>query len=207
MNSNSPLTSNISVVLSTHTQVNKPARLRSYASTWEPSTHCMVWEAARATSAAPLFFDPITFGVPPLTYGDGGLHYNNPIRVAMDESRRIWAPSSGQQVGVIVSIGTGKPPLRDLGRKGHEIILSLKDIATDTEQTAEDFADEINDMEPATRPKYFRFNVEQGTESVGLEEWDQFDRLTAATNAYLKAHRKEVEDCVESLLQLAISST
>lgn len=190
------------VVCSTHTSINKPVRLRSYHSNWEPSTHCEIWQAARATSAAPLYFDPIRFGFPPLTYGDGGFHYNNPVRIAVDESNRIWDPSKDRRIGCILSIGTGKPPLRAVGDRGHEILLSLKEVVTDTEQTAEEFAAEIEDMDPMKKPNYFRFNVEQGLEEVGLEEWDHFERLAAATSAYLRSHRKEIEDCADILLRL-----
>lgn len=70
-------------VCSTNLNVTKPAQLRNYSSPWKPPVDCSIWQAARATSAALLFFDPITFGVRPKTYGDGALHYNNPIRVLL----------------------------------------------------------------------------------------------------------------------------
>jgi hypothetical protein len=137
-----------------------------------------------------------------MTYGDGGFHYNNPVRVAVEESNKIWESSKDLQIGCILSIGTGKPALKAVGDRGHEVLLSLKDIAMDTETTAEEFAAQIEDMDPLRRPKYFRFNVEQGLEGISLEEWKHFDPLTAATSAYLRSHRKEIEDCAETLLQL-----
>jgi patatin-like phospholipase/acyl hydrolase len=46
---------------------------------------CKIWEAARATSAASTFFDPIKIGHQ--RYVDGALRYNNPIDKAEEESR------------------------------------------------------------------------------------------------------------------------
>jgi predicted acylesterase/phospholipase RssA len=46
---------------------------------------CKIWEAARATSAASTFFDPIKIGHQ--RYVDGALRHNNPIEKASEESR------------------------------------------------------------------------------------------------------------------------
>jgi patatin-like phospholipase/acyl hydrolase len=46
---------------------------------------CKIWEAARATSAASTFFDPITIG--DRLYVDGALKHNNPIQKAHEESQ------------------------------------------------------------------------------------------------------------------------
>ncbi|KMP02317.1 hypothetical protein CIRG_10140 [Coccidioides immitis RMSCC 2394] len=89
--------------------------LRSYPSKWEPNTGCTIWQAARATSAAPLYFNGIKFGVPPITYVDGGLHNNNPVRILYEEAMGLINASSGQTIGCIVNTGNGLPPLRDLG--------------------------------------------------------------------------------------------
>lgn len=137
-----------------------------------------------------------------MTYGDGGLHYNNPIRVLMDESKQIWDSTTGRRAGHIISIGTGKQSLNKVGNDLVEIIKSLETIVVDTEKTAEMFANEIADMPPLGRPDYFRFNVDQGLENIGLEEWKQFERLTEASSAYLGAHRRDIEACADTLSKL-----
>lgn len=38
---------------------SKPSRLGSYRISWEPGTGCSIWQAARAASAAPLYFPSI----------------------------------------------------------------------------------------------------------------------------------------------------
>lgn len=53
---------------------------------------CRIWEAARATSAASTFFDPIQIGYQ--KYVDGALRYNNPIEKADEESRGMYCQCS-----------------------------------------------------------------------------------------------------------------
>ena len=82
---------------------------------------CKIWEAARATSAASTFFEPIEIGPHRevcvnlshkkqylirrhQTFVDGALRRNNPIREANKESRDIWP---GEE-RLIISIGTGR---------------------------------------------------------------------------------------------------
>jgi predicted acylesterase/phospholipase RssA len=86
-----------------------PAIFRSYVVEGEPRTRCTIWQAARATTAAPTFFAPMPIDNPRPTiiYIDGGLGNNNPSRLALAESRRIW----GAEAKVcLVSIGTGQRP-------------------------------------------------------------------------------------------------
>lgn len=62
----------------------------------------LVWEAARATSAAPTYFAP--YCREPHTWIDGGIYMNNPSLVAYRRARQLW-PNEEYE---IVSIGTGR---------------------------------------------------------------------------------------------------
>jgi hypothetical protein len=71
------------------------------------SSDCEVWEAARATSAAPLYFDRISIcdkAGNTRDYCDGGVCENNPVRVARKEVQDIWP---NRPVGLILSLGCG----------------------------------------------------------------------------------------------------
>ena len=78
--------------------------LRTYRSDTHFPADCTIWEAARATSAAPTFFDAIEFGIPLVRYGDAGTGYNNPAREALSEAHTIWP---NLPIKCLVSIGTG----------------------------------------------------------------------------------------------------
>lgn len=84
-------------------QNSNTQRLRSYHSTLEEPIACAIWEAARATSAAPTFFEKITFECG-TTFRDGALRDNNPIFQLVDEAKYVFP---GQEISTIVSLGTG----------------------------------------------------------------------------------------------------
>ncbi|KAL9137486.1 MAG: hypothetical protein Q9175_001311 [Cornicularia normoerica] len=183
----------------TNKDVGKPFRLRNYRSAWEPGTGCTIWQAARATSAAPLYFPPIRFGNPPANYVDGGFNYNNPIRSLYDEARYVWGKSH-REIKCIVSIGTGIPSLKATGDTGKQILKSVVAIATDTQTTADGFADEMEHLAENAKIDYFRLNVDRGLEKMKLEEWKDFDTLTGATSYYLNSHKADLDRCANALL-------
>jgi hypothetical protein len=67
-----------------------------------------------------------------------------------------------------VSIGTGVPALNAVGDDPLGILSTLKELATETERTAELFRQDKAFLDDGGR--YVRFNVVRGLESVGLEE-------------------------------------
>jgi Patatin-like phospholipase len=84
-----------------------PTLFRSYQCEGHNASECAIWEAARATSAAPTFFKPIKIAVPPpgATYVDGGLAHNNPSELALSEAAKIW---TNTRKFYLISIGTGR---------------------------------------------------------------------------------------------------
>ena len=93
------------VVAKMKANINAPPTIfRSYIVQGEPRTRCPIWEAARATTAAPTFFKSMSIGTPPIQYVDGGLGANNPSRLALRECRSIWGPDTKV---CLLSIGTG----------------------------------------------------------------------------------------------------
>jgi len=64
-----------------------PAIFRSYSVDGEPRTKCAIWQAARATTAAPTFFKPMSIDNPrpPILYVDGGLGANWSEHLAIGE--------------------------------------------------------------------------------------------------------------------------
>ena len=188
-----------SFVCVTNKSTSTPFRLRSYRSPSEPGTHCKIWEAARATSAAPLYFPDIKLGVPPAAYVDGGLNYNNPIHAVYDEAKRIWGKTP-RKIQCIVSVGTGVPALKSTGNSGKQIVDNLIDIALNTQRVAEEFLDSMDHLSPDEKPTYVRLDVDNGLKDIKLEEWKSFDLLTSATNHYLNTHRAEISTIVDALI-------
>lgn len=58
-------------------------------------------------------------------------------------------------------------------------------MATETEKTAERFCRDKSELDDKGR--YYRFNVLQGLEDIGLEESKRKNAVIAATNRYLES--------------------
>jgi predicted acylesterase/phospholipase RssA len=166
--------------------LNTPVLLRTYNTDGAvdalSSSDCTIWQAARATSAAASFFDPIKIGRQ--RYVDGATGLNNPVEEVLEEAKSIW-PDAVFRIQCIVSIGTGVPDLKDFGDNLKEVVETLKAISTETEETEKRFFRNYKDHSIGDR--YFRFNVQQGLGSVGLDEHEKVDRIEAATERYLGA--------------------
>ena len=101
-----------------------------------------------------------------------------------------------------ISIGTGNP-----GKKAIEDNIAkflsgtLVDIATETEKTAERFA--ARWAQHFDNKRYFRFNVHQGLQVVGLAEYQERGTIEAVTDEYLRhiEQKFRVRDCVLNLRQ------
>ena len=177
-----------------------PTRLRSYTLRGEPNVDATIIQAALATSAATSFFKPVTIGAG--RYVDGALGSNNPIWQVWDEAQSIWSRIDGEiepKIKCIVSIGTGNPGASSVGENVKDVFKALTNIVTETEVTAEDFAAHHRGLLHKTR--YFRYNVEQGLQAVGLEEYQKQAEIEAATRTYLKSQTQKfnIMNCANNL--------
>jgi Patatin-like phospholipase len=171
-------------------------RLRNYRSVREEHIECTIWQAARATSAAPTFFDAITFPNG-LTFSDGGLRDNNPIFELIDEVVREFP---GRDIATVLSLGTGVSTSISLGNGGLiSVAKACSQIATDTEGIARRFTETHCRPGGRFRNNYFRFNVAQGLQNVSLEEWEKVDEMQASTQNYLQQEDEMLLSCVRSL--------
>jgi predicted acylesterase/phospholipase RssA len=84
-----------------------PTLFRSYSGKGIQASQCAIWQAARATTAAPSFFKEMYIDNPRpgISYVDGGLGYNNPAEVALEEAGKIWPTAKHF---CLISIGTGR---------------------------------------------------------------------------------------------------
>ena len=175
---------------------NMPTLFRTYES-HETHLECKIWEAARATSAAPTFFKRIEIGRAQ-PFIDGGLGCNNPSRVVLNEAKALFG--GARHIGCLVSIGAGQVETIGIRKPGlfqqiipTDVVDAVKAIANECEATHENMLGLFAKL-PAT---YFRLNVDQGMQGISLSEWDKLSNVEAHTTQYLK--RTDVADKVASL--------
>ncbi|THU83058.1 FabD/lysophospholipase-like protein [Dendrothele bispora CBS 962.96] len=186
------------------TNMRFPRIFRTYKLSGDSDPNCKIWQAARATTAAPTFFKRISVpGVGGIeeTFIDAGIRCNNPAKQVREEARRLFGEN--RTVGVFVSIGTGHSGTIGLSNPDvfqrilpSQLIDTLKNIATDCESVADELASEYGEREESV---YFRFNVTHGVGQISLEEWKKISEIVTHTKAYLQDSR--ISAYVDSVVQ------
>ncbi|KAL8894119.1 MAG: hypothetical protein Q9192_004599 [Flavoplaca navasiana] len=180
---------------------NVPGCKVNYTPPEEFNISSTICEAALATSATTSFFQPVHIGA--RKFVAGALKANNPAEEVEDEASSIrYNPTVEFKslVKCFISIGTGHPgkkPIEDNAAKF--LAKTLIDIVTETESTADSFISRWRQQHETKR--YFRFNVHQGLQDVGLEEHEKQGTIEAATYEYVRhtEQKSRVRDCVHNL--------
>ena len=176
-------------------------RLRSYRIPGDPIDDCPIWQACRATSAAPTIFPPMRTGKSneQIAYVDGGLGKNNPTLELIDEAKTLWQDK--RDIGCIVSVGTGMMPMVDVGQNAKALVESLAAMATDTQEVAKTVKSEMIRAYGSDQKVYHRFNVDRGLDKIGLEEWKEFSAVKVATQNYILENMEKVRSCAAALVE------
>jgi hypothetical protein len=174
-------------------QGGAPVILRSYDTRKEPSVEfdCTIWQAGRATSATGLAFKPIQVGQS--VFIDEGAGNYNPTPVALDEACVNEWP--GREVGVVVSIGTGKRPagsdqnqqlwyegfMGEFAEARRRLIAKIEGC----EVTHQHMIREGLSKRGVNIENYYRLNVEIGVGEFGMNEWARLADISTGTRRYL----------------------
>jgi len=182
--------------------------LRSYDSRKEPApeVNCTIWQAGRATSAAAMAFKPIRIGQS--WYLDEGAGKYNPAPMILDEAVRNEWP--GREIGVFVSIGTGKRPastnsqqhewwegflggtMGDFAEARRRLISKLEGC----EETHKFMLNKYLTERQVNVENYYRLNVEVGVGEFGMNEWARLSEISTNTRIYLA--KREIETMNQS---------
>lgn len=159
-----------------------------------------IWEACRATSAASSFFESIAIGRYEEDFVDGATGASNPVWEVWNQAQLMWGPEPIEdRIQCLVSIGTGRPSLTAFRDDVTHIHTTLAAIATETEQTAETFRQHKTHLDHAGQ--YYRFNVTNGLEDIGLEESKKKKEIAAATRRYIKSQEvyRQMQACANNV--------
>ena len=181
-----------------------PELLRTYSSQHEEpiAEDCTIWQAARATTAAPTFFKSATIGNQ--TFIDGGMAHNNPTLLMLTEMACVF-PNA--RLACVLSFGTGKSETISIPKKRSltqrmlplDVITAIQKIATECESVHQ----MVEHRFSHTPDVYFRFNVEQGLQAVSLSDWERLADVEAHTRQYMRLAEVEskLQRVVDVLLQ------
>ncbi|XP_072340415.1 calcium-independent phospholipase A2-gamma isoform X2 [Scyliorhinus torazame] len=146
-----------------------------------------LWQAIRASSAAPGYFQEYAIGSN--LHQDGGLLINNPCALAIHECKRLWPNTPFQ---CVISLGTGR--YETLG-KNNVTYTSLKAKLTNVISSATD-TEEVHTMLDALLPPdtYFRFNPFM-SEDVVLDEnrKEKLNQLQMDGTRYLERNEPKLK--------------
>ncbi|TIA50982.1 FabD/lysophospholipase-like protein [Aureobasidium pullulans] len=188
-------------VCSIDRRTNVMVRLRSYSLPDEENVPASICQAALATSAATTFFPPVS--IDGRSFADGAFGANNPVDEVEGEASNIWSPAKRELqtlVKCFISIGTGAPKMQGF-EDGVPGLLSktVPSIALETEATERKFI--ARWARHLDEKRYFRFNVEQGLQDVGLAEFKMKGDIKGVSEAYLThtGQKSRVRDCIENM--------
>ncbi|KAL2104754.1 hypothetical protein VUR80DRAFT_9714 [Thermomyces stellatus] len=199
--------------------VNTPTLFRSYKRTGSNGTRdegtgdspdCEIWEAARATTAAPRYFAPaqITVDGKVQYFVDGALKWNNPASLVLEEAESHFGRH--RTLGCLVSLGTGlRPsPLKEKGRGGLGKSWSISEmvgLASTLITEPEGVHNTIRDRLKGHMDSYFRFTVPHvsGQARIKIHQYKRMMSLCQATEEYLK--EKETSDQLDKLVDVLIN--
>ncbi|KAG9098286.1 hypothetical protein FRC07_010668, partial [Ceratobasidium sp. 392] len=135
------------------------------------------------------------------SFVDAAMGCGNPIEHVLAEVKRIYP---NRRVATIVSIGAGHPRTIQIPEPSAfqrvfptNVIVAMKDIATDNERVAQAMAVRFR----GARDVYFRLNVDQGMQSVRLGDWDRLGKVKAHTRAYMSKAE------TDKIMELAVKAT
>lgn len=163
-----------------------------------------IWEAARATSAAPGYFKPIV--IRGLKYSDGGMNYNDPtLEVYTDVTCK-------ESVDLVLTIGTGlRPKTRDRAKnillrpkpisKIHDLLSRMKNSLVDGDACR-------RHMERLAKDGNFKYYKWDGGEVLGrtkLDVWElaELRRMEYEAEKFLTGQKilEELEACADLLVR------
>lgn len=185
------------------THASGPTLFRTYSVAKNASYNCTIWEAARATSAAPTLFKRIKIGSSSsgIEYVDAALGCNNPTKEVIAECERVFGENA--QVACILSIGTGRTTSTGFSKPGLfqkwvplELVEVLGKMATDSGRTAE----EMDRKYSSISGMYYRFDVDRGLQSISLDEWERLGDVREHTSNYMKL--QEIDQKIDQVVRI-----
>ncbi|VVC86917.1 unnamed protein product [Leptidea sinapis] len=169
------------------------------------TTRAKLWQAVRASAAAPTYFSE--FNLHGLLHQDGGIMVNNPTAVGLHEAKLLFGADALKN-STVISVGTGQALNKHLdyqlmgkglakdssGTSWKDKFNKILDSATDTEGVHL----VLNDLLPSGT--YYRFNPPLH-EQCAMDEInpEKLQNMVTDTNAYIRRNQHKFEQAANML--------
>ncbi|KAG6398197.1 hypothetical protein SASPL_139652 [Salvia splendens] len=157
----------------------------------------LVWQAIRASSAAPYYLDDFSDGI--YRWQDGAIVANNPTIFAIREAQLLWPDL---KIDCLVSIGCGSVPTKV--RKGGWRYLDTGQVLIESACSVDRVEEALTTLLPMLPDvQYFRFNPVDERCDMELDETDPaiWLKLEGATEEYIKNNSMAFKNLAERLLE------
>ncbi|XVF87703.1 hypothetical protein PTKIN_Ptkin18bG0141800 [Pterospermum kingtungense] len=155
-----------------------------------------VWQAIRASSAAPYYLDD--FSADACRWQDGAIVANNPTIFSIREAQLLWPDT---KIDCLVSIGCGSVPTKM--RKGGWRYLDTGQVLIESSCSVDRVEEALGTLLPMLPEiQYFRFNPVDERCDMELDETDPtvWLKLEAAVNDYIQNNSESFKNACERLL-------
>lgn len=193
----------------------------------DPTSEFKIWQAARATAAAPIYFK--SFMHSGIAYTDGAVHHNCPAIVADSERRRIWDEVSDWPADFFLSLGTGLSAVRPKSqpsstatsphglarqsslsgiRYGLRLAFKIIDDQLNCEKIWDEYFKKATiqgDQRPEDRRRNMRINVPLPGERPALDAVEEVKRIEAQSLAKIQSDPDIRADIHEAAHRLVAS--
>ncbi|WCJ20245.1 Phospholipase A I [Euphorbia peplus] len=155
-----------------------------------------VWQAIRASSAAPYYLDDFSDDVN--RWQDGAIVANNPTVFAIREAQLLWPDT---KIDSLVSIGCGSVPTKV--RKGGWRYLDTGQVLIESACSVDRVEEALSALLPMLPEiQYFRFNPVDERCDMELDETDpaNWQKLEGAVEEYIDTNSEAFKNVCERLL-------
>ncbi|XP_061347864.1 phospholipase A I-like isoform X2 [Gastrolobium bilobum] len=156
----------------------------------------LVWQAIRASSAAPYYLDDFSDDIN--RWQDGAIVANNPTIFAIREAQLLWPDT---KIDCLVSLGCGSTPTRV--RKGGWRYLDTGQVLIESACSVDRVEEALSTLLPMLPEiQYFRFNPVDERCDMELDETDPtiWLKLESAVDEYIQKNHQAFENVCERLL-------
>eukprot|EP00850_Spirogloea_muscicola_P002821 SM000011S18999 [mRNA] locus=s11:273180:281253:- [translate_table: standard] len=164
-----------------------------------------LWEAIRASAAAPYYLDDFSRGkswlLCAMRWQDGAIVANNPALIALREARLLWPDLL---IDCVVSLGCGNVPTKPRGGKSGWRYLDTGQVLIESTCSIERAEEAFDTFMPMVDSfEYFRFNPVDDRCSMELDATDPLEwaKLETATSEYIVANTARFDEACSHLVR------